>query len=446
MNLYKLKSGVLSVAGLLLAGTVAAAGQVPAFPGAEGFGAFTQGGRGGKVVFVTNLDDYIPGLEQRIPGSLRAACDMKGPRIVIFKVSGNISLRGTLDITKPYITLAGQTAPGDGICIKNYAVSIRTHDVIVRYMRFRPGDEKKIELDALSLTDAQNVIIDHCSTSWGNDEVLSVTQNSKNVTVQWCIISESMVHSYHSEKSHGYGSLIWSWDGGITFHHNLYAHHDTASPQPGGYPGAKGALIDFRNNVIYNWGKRAGVTNNNRVRINYVGNYLKPGPSTKDGKFAFTIDGEKPQLFAADNVMAGLPNASKNNWRMIRAKDKSNRVTKPFNAPAVKTEPAAEALRSVLTNCGAILPHRDSVDTRVVKNVRAGTGKLIDSQKQVGGWPKLETQTPQTDTDNDGMPDAWETLHGTNPAKPDNNGDIDGDGYTNIEEYLNSTDPTVADR
>lgn len=446
MNVRQYKFSFLCLAGLALTSSVWAAGRTPAFPGAEGYGAYSRGGRGGRVLLVTNLDDYVPGIEKRIPGSLRAACVAKGPRIVVFRVSGTIVLRGTLKINRAYITIAGQTAPGDGICLRNYGTSISTHDVIIRHMRFRPGDKKKLELDALSITNAQNVIIDHCSTGWGNDEVLSVTQNSKNVSVQWSIMSEIMHESYHKLKRHGYGSLIFAFDGGITFHHNLFAHNDVSSPSAGGYPGAPGPTLDFRNNVIYNWGKRAGSSDENRLRINYVGNYLKPGPDTKDEKFAFTIGGTATRMYTTDNVL--VREGKTNNgggWNIVRVNNKKNKLEMPVAVPTVKTQTAKEILRSVLLSSGATLPRRDAVDERVVKTVTAGKGRHINSQKDVGGWPELKSSEPPVDEDNDGMPDAWEAEHGIRSDDQYGAGDNDGDGYTNIEEYLNNTNPNEKD-
>ncbi|MHC4728645.1 MAG: pectate lyase family protein, partial [Planctomycetota bacterium] len=230
---------------------------MPAFPGAEGFGAMSVGGRGGKVLFVTNLNDSGP-------GSLRAAVESDGPRIVIFRVSGNITLKSRLSVNKPYITIAGQTAPGDGICLKDHAFSISADHVIVRHIRCRIADNAGSESDALSISSGQNIIVDHCSASWSVDETLSASARDKlgNVTVQWCIISESLNDSSHHKGAHGYGSLIRGGHGnGYTFHHNLYAHHHARLPRPGNYNDCSidpdGFILDFRNNVIYNWGGSA---------------------------------------------------------------------------------------------------------------------------------------------------------------------------------------------
>src|SRR3990172_5507517 len=245
-----------------------------AFPGAEGFGAFSQGGRGGRVLFVNNLNDDGA-------GSLREACRTKGPRIVVFRVGGIIELKSNLKITEPYITIAGQTAPGDGICLKNFTLWVKnTHDVVIRYIRSRPGDQMKVEQDAISIDTSKNVIIDHCSASWGTDETLSVTgKGCTNVTVQWCMITESLDNSVHHKGRHGYGSLF-RLDGNVSVHHNLYAHNSSRNPRPGTYGDVRrGGLLDFRNNVIYNWGVRAGYSAEDKITMNYIANYLKPGPS-----------------------------------------------------------------------------------------------------------------------------------------------------------------------
>ena len=427
---------ILGLAGLGLVLVVAQTvpSNIPAFPGAEGFGAYTPGGRGGRVIFVTNLNDSGP-------GSLRAAIEAKGPRIVVFRISGIIELKKKLAIRNPYITIAGQTAPGDGICLKGDQLSISTHDVVIRYLRVRPGDMKRKEMDAIWVDwPAENVIIDHCSASWGIDETLSVT-DSKNVTVQWCFITENLYHSYHHKGPHGFGSLIAGGEGGVTFHHNLYAHHASRNPRPGGKEGMPGIILDFRNNVIYNWGYRAGYSGETAVRINYVANYLKPGPSTKESArgYAFRPGGPKTQIFLMGNVLVGFPEKSDDNRLLIDQRGGGGKIVgKPFPAPPVRTDPAEVAYRRVLEEGGAVLPKRDAVDRRIVEEVKKGSGRIIDSQDEVGGWPQYKTTSPLPDADMDGMPDEWEREHGLNPHDPsDANGDQDGDGYTNIEEYLN---------
>ena len=409
--------------------------DLPAFPGAEGFGASTKGGRGGRVMFVTTLKDSGR-------GSLRAAVEAKGPRIVIFRVAGTIKLKSMLTVQNSRLTLAGQTAPGGGICIKGYGCVISADEVIVRYLRFRPGDGERKPIDPLSVFEARNVIIDHCSASWGVDETLSVTgEGCSNVTVQWCFITESLNNSFHPKGEHGYGSLIRT-DGDITFHHNLYAHHRTRCPRPGTYGKERGILLDFRNNVIYNWKTLAGYTGEDRATINYVGNYLKPGPSTEDAGRIFHIGGDSTRMFVSRNRLEGAKEGNEDNWRLVDNAEEKHRAGKPFPAAAVVTNDAGDAYEKVLKFAGATLPSRDAVDRRVAEEVRAGKGKVIDSQGDVGGWPRLAAGSLPADRDGDGMPDAWEMRYGLDPGSDrDGPRDRDGDGWSNLEEYLNSTDP-----
>jgi pectate lyase len=417
------------------------ADPIPAFPGAEGFGAMTPGGRGGGVLLVTNLEDYVPGEENPVPGSLRAAIEAKGPRIVVFRVAGIIALKTTLKITEPYLTIAGQSAPGDGVCLKDFGCSIsETHDIVIRYMRFRPGDFKGVELDALGTGGGcKNILIDHCSTSWSNDETLSVSgAGQDNITVQWCMITESMNQSHHKKGAHGYGTLLRT-DGKVTFHHNLYAHHATRCPRPGTYGEDPGLLLDFRNNVVYNWKSPAGYTAKDAARIDYIGNYLKPGPSTTDRDHAFSIGGETTKMYVADVVVEGT---DAKDWALISNAADIHKAAEPFPVALVNTDTAEEAFQRVLEGCGATLPVRDAVDARVVDTVRNGTGCIINSQADVGGWPEYKSAEAPPDTDQDGMPDTWEAGHGLNPSDAaDAVGDKDGDGYTSIEEFLNGTDP-----
>ena len=425
---------------VLFISTVSASGEplktgsgTRAFPGAEGFGAHTPGGRGGAVLFVTNLDDYVPGKEPAIEGSLRAACSAAGPRTVIFRVSGTIALKTWIKIREPFLTLAGQTAPGGGICIKNYGVTLYTHDVIMRYLRIRPGDGigrelakegKSWDTDAISIASpSRDIIIDHCSMSWANDEVCSVSgEGITNVTVQWSIISESLNHSTHYKGDHGYGSLL-RCNGALSFHHNLYAFHKSRSPRPGTYPddGSKGViLLDFRNNVMHRGG--SGYSAADPVRMNFIANYHPDTPFKASDTCTY---------FAEDNrgVFSG-----------------GKQLPQAHPVAVVRTQSAEEARKSVFDSAGATLPKRDLVDQRVMELVRTGKGALIDSADDVGGWPALESVSPPDDTDKDGMPDAWETKYGFDPRSPsDNVQDKDQDGYTNLEEFLNGTSPGVKD-
>ncbi len=424
------------------------AGAVPAFPGAEGFGAQAVGGRGGKVLLVTNLDDSGP-------GSLRAAVESNGPRTVIFRVSGTIALKSPLVIRKPYITIAGQTAPGDGICLKDQALAIAADHVIVRYLRCRPGDNTKAESDALSVSAGQDIIVDHCSASWSVDETLSASSGGKlgNVTVQWCIISESLDNSTHHKGPHGYGSLIrGGWGNGYTYHHNLYAHHHARLPRPGNYNSRDkdpdGFLFDFRNNVIYNWaGSAAGYNadgsngTDSVTKMNFVGNYYKAGVNST-GNLAFSESTRSAKAYFSGNCMNGA--YPRDPWLLVTWSKFSPRdleayiQSEPVPVPPVVTDDALTAYTRVLAEAGAVLPKRDAVDERIVNEVKSGTGKIIDHEEQVGGWPELKSAEPPADGDGDGMPDEWEKQHGLDAATAaDGNADADGDGYTNLEEYLN---------
>jgi hypothetical protein len=416
----------------------------PAFPGAEGFGKYAIGGRGGKVIAVTNLNDDGP-------GSFRAACAAKGPRIVVFHVSGTIPLQSKLEIKNPYISIAGQSAPGDGICISKHAVEFETEHVVIRYMRFRPGDTAGVEHDGFSGEGAQ-AIIDHCSVSWGIDETLSINK-ACNFTVQWCMVSESLFNSIHKKGHHGYGGL-WGGPGG-SWHHNILVHHSSRNPRASG--NEESGLMDFRNNVIYNWGFNSAYGGELWPR-NWVNNYYKSGPATepKVRHRIFIQSDARGRMFADGNFVRGFPEISKDNWNGGidftedgDASESTLRVNEPYPVAPVETQQAAEAFELVLRHAGASLS-RDAVDSRILNEIRTGTAQfgstwggggkgIIDSQSEVGGWPTLASTAAPTDTDEDGMPDNWETQNQLD-AKNSNDGskDRDSDGYTNIEEYLNS--------
>jgi pectate lyase len=413
--------------------------QPLAFPGAEGFGKYTTGGRGGSVLVVTNLNDDGP-------GSLREAIRKKGPRIIVFAVSGYIDLKSPLFINNPDVTIAGQTAPGDGITLRHYPLKVSTENVIIRYLRFRLGDVSKIEEDAISGIRQKNIIIDHCSVSWATDECASFYGN-ENFTMQWCIISESLNSSVHSKGDHGYGGI---WGGRkATFHHNLIAHHNSRLPRFSGsasVPNAPDELVDFRNNVIYNW------MNNNtyggeKGRYNVVNNYYKPGPSTKSSRKTRILDPSVPygKFFVAGNVLEGFENITRNNKLGItnNAAD-SALVSKSFEVERINEHSARQAFELVLLGAGASLV-RDAVDLRIVEEVKNGTasfGKnkdgIIDSQNDVGGWPELKTVPAPTDSDNDGMPDDWEQKNRLNPNDASDAARYTlSKTYTNIEVYIN---------
>ena len=413
---------------------------LPAFPGAEGFGAQTSGGRGGKVIPVVNLGDSGP-------GSLRAACEAAGPRIVIFRVAGIIDLKQSIKVTRPFLTLAGQTAPGDGVCLRGSEFEVRTHDVIVRYLRSRPGAWAGKEVDAIGVgSGSYNVILDHCSATWSVDECLSPSGSISNVTVQWCLIAEGLNHSVHHKGAHGYGSLVRAV-GGVSLHHNLWAHNNARNPRLGeNYHVPPYPSFDVRNNVLYNYGDMCSGMTGDRLSVNYVANYVRPGPNSnpKHGVIVFT-DTAEANYFLADNIVDGNPGATQDNGKLfdrteLNGKRLVTREVKPFAAPEIKTTSAATALADVLKDVSATRPVRDAVDQQIVRDVRQRTGAIIDSPPQVGGWPEYRGGTPPKDSDGDGLPDAWEIRHQLNPDDPsDANLDRDGDGYPNIEEYLNGT-------
>jgi len=404
-----------------------------AFAGAEGFGAYARGGRGGDVYHVTSLADSGP-------GSLRyGIATATGPRTIVFDVSGTIDLQSKLVINKPYLTLAGQTAPGGGITLRGWTTTISgTHDVIVRYLRFRPGDIAcpRMQDDALSVDRSQNIIIDHVSASWSVDETLSVT-SSDRVTVQWSIISESLRASCHEKGAHGYGSLLRYGNGGLTFHHNLYAHHDSRSPRIGDDLG-----VDFVNNVVYDWGNMPGYSgeaSEGTTRISYVGNYLIAGPSTRESRRATAFIGgsASTHLYQAGNLIDanrnGIRDGVDTGWAMFTGAFTRREVR--FDFPTVRTDAATTAYARVLAGAGASRV-RDAVDRRIVAEVAGETGRIIDSQQQVGGWPALEPGTAPPDTDQDGLPDDWERQHGLDPHDPSDRNRAAGGGSTFLEQYL----------
>jgi pectate lyase len=440
--------------------------KLPAFPGAEGAGAYTPGGRGGKVYLVKNLND-------KGPGSLREAVEARGPRMVLFRVAGIIHLETPLKISHPFITIAGQSAPGDGICIRNQTFEINTHDVVLRYLRFRRGN-LKVRDDALGGHPVKNVIVDHVSASWGLDENLSLYRHmakgpdgkdlklpTENLTIQWCISSEAL-----NRYNHAFGGI---WGGkNCTFHHNLFACNTGRNPSIG-----MGGDFDFRNNVLFNWRHRTIDGGDGSSRVNIVANYFKPGPATS-GALRYRIckiDGRSSRYefpgfgkwYVADNYVDGNPKVTADNWAggvqyaparkdkqeiVPMGTEKDVRVRKPFPAAPIQQEKAGEAYAAVLANAGASLPRRDAVDLRIIRSVRTGKptykNGIIDAPADVGGWPEYKAgDGPDVDTDGDGIPDWWEKKYGLDPNDPsDGVKDLNGDGYTNLEKYLNGIDPT----
>lgn len=414
---------------------------LPAFPGAEGFGAWAVGGRGGDVYLVTTLADYGPD-EPPIEGSLRAAVEAEGPRTVVFGVAGTLALERPLEIHHPYLTLAAQTAPGDGVALKNYGVDIHADEVVLRHLRVRPGDVGGVEQDAINVR-SRNVIVDHCSVSWGTDETLSVIGAATDVTVQHCLIAESLNESVHSKGAHGYGTLITA-SGDVTIHHTVYAFHESRSPRP------KDVLLDFRHNLVVGYGDQPGYNYADFTRMNYVGNVIEPRAYSKAPRCGFNVGGANARIFAAGNRLLADGRLIADEREFLCPTrgltqdelDERVRVAMPIAAPSVTGTPPEELRETLLGEAGATLPARDAVDRRVLGLVEAKEGGIIDSQEDVGGWPELSVAEAPEDRDRDGMPDAWERRHGLDPEDGDDHReDLDGDGYTNLEEYLNGTDP-----
>lgn len=536
-------SAIAAIMMLPAAATAADVEEAISFPGAEGYGRITTGGRGGDVYHVTTLED---GTQE---GTFRWACNKSGARTIVFDVSGTIQLTSELRIRNGNVTIAGQTAPGDGICIAGYPFVISCPNIIIRYMRFRLGNENVAhhEGDGLGGMDGERIMIDHCSVSWSIDECLSV-YGSKNITVQWCLVSQSLVNSGHSKGSHGYGG---NWGGsGASYHHNLLAHHGSRAPRLGPRPKTQtDERMDLRNNVMYNWGGE-GCYGGEGMNVNIVNNYYKPGPATptggkgkrmakpgirtvdycldkkttasninkalgtslkgdklskggldgsSDGKANFvsfkyedktqkftidmetntiTVNGQTIKVAWNDwkkmlqtwgtfhingNINSKYDDVTASNWKIglydqvdkgakvdnHNMSEEASRAFTPIPYVYTTTHSAEDAYEQVLAYAGASLS-RDVHDQTMVHDAREGvvtseraTG-LINNQDEAlyidgtSGWPVLNSTEAPVDTDGDGMPDEWEAANGLDPNDPAD-GKIKGDdGYTNLENYLNS--------
>lgn len=482
--------------------------KIPAFPGAEGGGMYTAGGRGGKVLVVTNLNDDGP-------GSFRWACEQGGARIIVFNVCGIINLKTPIILRAPYVTIAGQTAPGDGVCIAGESFQVNTHDVIVRHMRFRRGNTHVWNReDSFGGNPVGNIMIDHCSCEWGLDENISFYRHmfdmgdgkpsrkepTVNVTIQNTISAKAL-----DTYNHAFGSTIGGEN--TTFMRNLWADNTGRNPSIGW-----GGVFNFVNNIVYNWVHRTADGGEFSTMSNFINNYYKPGPLTpKDSPIGYRIvkaESRSKNLFpyqqfgrvyAIGNIMEGNEAVTKDNWDggiQIADKDlkgegdvpedvlalmKSN---EPFPMAHMTIIPSEKTFDYVLENVGATLPIRDIVDQRIIEEVRTGKAYYVkklpkenpygdmwglsdksknedgffkyrrldkDSYKygiitdpaQMGGYPEYKGE-PRVDTDGDGMPDEWEIANGLNPNDPsDANGDCTGDGYTNIEKYINGISTKV---
>ncbi|MCD4831388.1 MAG: hypothetical protein K8R02_06220 [Anaerohalosphaeraceae bacterium] len=443
-----------------------------AFPTAEGAGMFAQGGRGGDVYHVTNLSDDV---DNPAVGSLRyGLVNTSGHRTIVFDISGTIYLDSQLLVENPYITIAGQTAPGDGICLANYGLRVCTNDVIIRYLRSRTGDNmregnggewlllssagfgyKDRTTNPHTLLSATDGIMDHCSLSWGVHLTFVSCLQSHRITCQWCILSESLYEPGHDYAHDGYASLIRGYDGSeVTLHHNLFAHHKTRAPRPGNYENVAsdpdGLNFDFRNNIIYHCGNdetgysgyNADGDDDSLTKMNYVGNYLKEKPGY-NVDYAYGEFTNTARSYFSDNYMNGY--CPSDPWSLVlfdsghftQAQINAYKQNRPFPAAPVATDSTVAAYNRILDEAGAIYPERDSVDDRIVSDVENGTGSFIADESDVGGWPTLYSTTNPTDSDGDGMPNYWENDYGLNPnSSADRNYDNDQDGYTNLEEYL----------
>lgn len=459
--------------------------EIPAFPGAQGGGSYSFGGRGGKVFVVTSLADSGP-------GTLREACESGGARIVVFNVAGIIQLESPITVRAPYITIAGQTAPGDGVCVAGESFLIDTHDVVIRHMRFRRGETFVGRRDdALGGNAIGNIMIDHVSASWGLDENMSLYRHvyvhsngrkeklpTVNVTIQNSIFSECL-----DTYNHSFGSTI----GGLnsTFMRNLWAHNVARNPSVGMF-----GDFGFVNNVVFNWWNRSVDGGDHRSRFNIINNYFKPGPITPKGEpIAYRIlkpEGQRGELdslivgraYVGGNLVEGFEKVNKDNWNggvQVDGDPSATaefahylRMDEPFSLPSsVPVMSASEAYPYVLEHAGATLPKRDPVDERIVEEVETGKitkrvkGKgevgnefverrmeedsyksgIITDVSQVGGYPEYKG-TPYKDTDSDGMPDKWEKKYDLDPKDPsDAASDLNGDGYTNIEKFIHGIDP-----
>ncbi len=424
-----------------------------AFPTAEGYGAYAKGGRGGDVYHVTSLSgQYTSGT---LPYGIHNA---SGPRTIVFDVSGTITLIGYLDITHDNLTIAGQTAPGDGICLKKYALRINADDVIVRHMRFRPGSGAmpSKNTDGVSILNGDNIILDHCSISWAVDENFSMGNSSTNcdATIQWCILSEGLCDPGDSGTNHSCGALFGPDSSKIirvSMHHNLMAHNWKRNPVCAPYNNAD-VILDLRNNVIYNWGIRsinaAQYNNSSRdnVQMNLEKNYLIAGPDTTS-YYAVRVENTSIQgdvaFYRSGNYIDTDKdgNVDGHTWYSSNIYGNYTALGSMLpTIPSTSTQSAVAAYSLVLDDAGAGVTYgeRDSVDARIVDEVDDQDGGFIDQPSEVGGWPTLYSSSAPTDSDQDGMPNSWENSHGLNPNNAaDRNYDADGDGYTNLEEYLN---------
>lgn len=499
--LFAQMSSILSLKAAQPVEAAVGADKQIAFPGAEGFGRYASGGRGGKVYHVTTLQD---GNQE---GTFRYAVQRQGPRTIVFDVAGTIFLDKRLEIRNGDLTIAGQTAPGQGICIAGYPVSMSAENIIIRFLRFRVGNEHGGEPDGLGGTENKNLIIDHCTISWSVDECCSI-YGSENTTVQWCLVSESLRTAGHGKGKHGYGAI---WGGSrASFHHNLLAHHESRFPRLGPRPSTQDhEYVDMRNNVFYNWAGN-GCYGGEGMKVNIVNNYYKPGPATPKGKpisyriaalgvrttkYCHRADGTpnvwQPmehvwgKFYVDGNEIVGYPEVTKDNWTKGIYEQISNsscdntfteqvkkemRLNTPLETDVVTTHTPEQAYNLVLAYVGCS-KQRDIIDTRIIEETKNGTATyfgsvtpdaknapgLIDSPYDVkpagavSAWPELSDggvkASDLIDSDGDGIPDVWERAHHLNPndATDGNAVNLSKEGYTNLEFYMNSLVKVITD-
>lgn len=436
--------------------------ELLAFPGAEGFGANSVGGRGGQVIKVTNLNDSGP-------GSLRTALTASEKRIVVFDVSGIINLQSDLTIRTPYLTIAGQTSPS-GIMVTGRSVTINTHDVIVQHMRFRVGSHGATSSDDYETLDsirivgnsqpawypneAYNIIFDHCSISWGVDENFEVALGATNITVQWSIISEGLRYAGHPKGEHSKGFIVWgrlaTTPMAISFHHNYLAHNTDRNPMISGsevapYPDV---FLDAINNVVYDFYGGLTMMTYGPAKVNWINNYVKQG--TLSALYAFeavhfpTGFAVKPHIFTEGNIGSRRLSLTDPQW-LVGLEWRNELLSTDFRAlnrwpasPVNTVEASVEMADCILSAVGATAPVRDSVDLRVLNDFPNGTGTFMDNVIYPDDFPMYSTSAPPADDDGDGMADSWEVSEGLDPSSNDSAQDKDGDGYTNIEEYLHN--------
>lgn len=419
-----------------------------AFPGAAGFGAQTPGGRGGVVREVTTLADSGA-------GSLRAALEADGARTVVFRVTGTISLLSPLTIGDPYVTVAGQTAPGEGITVRGAPLLIRTHDVVIRYLRIRPGSDTGVDpekLDGITILDtdrdsAHHIIIDHVSATWAVDENMGAWYGPRDITVQWSLLAEGLAHSTHLKDNgkccdiHSMGFLVGPGTERFSLHHNVFAHNNGRNPHFLG--GVRGEIV---NNLVFDWGYAATEIEplRGRSRVDVIGNRYVPGETSYPAPRGVTFFGpaKDARMYLFDNLGPRRPTGDEPQWdiayldHLSKSDVKSSVRVSPGSG--LLPDPASSIEQLLLSSVGASAPTRDVIDQRILASLSLRDGGLIDHPSDVGGYAVFDSVAPPADQDHDGMPDSWESGRALNPLDAsDRNSDADLDGYTNLEEYLN---------